>query len=58
MLIRFTNAAIAHPNYVIIWSKPGRYRTRKTAPPPDPETDARVAAFFDRMGIKYRPPIS
>jgi len=30
--------------------KPGRYRTR-TELLPDPEADARVAAFFARMGI-------
>jgi hypothetical protein len=23
-------------------------------PPPDPEADARIAAFFERMGIKRR----
>jgi hypothetical protein len=40
---------------IVTASKPGRYRTR-TEPLPDAEADARVAAFFARMGIKARPP--
>jgi hypothetical protein len=45
---KFTGPAIVKA------SKPGRYRAR-TEPLPDPEADARVAAFFARMGIKSRP---
>jgi hypothetical protein len=39
---------------VVKASKPGRYR-RRTDLLPDPEADARVAAFFARMGIKSQP---
>jgi hypothetical protein len=52
-----TPTQITGPAIVKAW-KPGRYRTRKTELPSDPEADARVVASFDRMGIKYRPPTS
>jgi hypothetical protein len=43
------NAKITGPA-IVKAPKPGRYRTR-TELLPDPEADARVAAFFARMGI-------
>jgi hypothetical protein len=40
---------------IVTASKPGRNRTPAEISP-DADADARVAAFFARMGIKARPP--